>query len=328
MLGRSRCPSGWPFAPDGRLFFNELAHGQRARGRRGGHAGPDARGHRVGPRRRRAGPPRPRALPRLRHVERVPVRLRGGARVRPARRPQPGAPVHGHRRRRREPHRDRRRPPPRHRCRTGARSCSAPTACSTSPWATRTCRRSRRRPGCSAGPRPPLHPRGRHPRRQPDRGEPRVVPRAAQHVRDGHLRAHDRRPLRRRQRPEQRRRAELPRRRQGLRLADAGRRAARGRASASSSGPRSSPRRGSRGTLPATFGGDYADNVFVAGYVEADLRRIALSGPQLLDIDLEAPFAAWSNVGFANKPLAITTGPNGTLYVSTFDAIYRFRKAP
>jgi glucose/arabinose dehydrogenase len=40
------------------------------------------------------------------------------------------------------------------------------------------------------------------------------------------------------------------------------------------------------------------------------------------------PFAAWSNVGFANKPLAITTGPNGTLYVSTFDAIYRFRKAP
>jgi len=81
-------------------------------------------------------------------------------------------------------------------------------------------------------------------------------------------------------------------------------------------------------TLPATLGGDFPDNVFVTGYVEADLRRIALSGPQLLDIDLEAPFAAWSNVGFANKPLAITTGPNGTLYVSTFDAIYRFRKAP
>lgn len=81
-------------------------------------------------------------------------------------------------------------------------------------------------------------------------------------------------------------------------------------------------------TAPTTLGGDFPGNLFVTGYVEADLRRIALSGPQLLDVDLEAPFAAWSNVGFANKPLAIATGPNGTLYVSTFDAIYRFRKAP
>jgi len=81
-------------------------------------------------------------------------------------------------------------------------------------------------------------------------------------------------------------------------------------------------------TLPATLGGDFPSNVFVTGYVDADLRRIALSGPLLLDVDLEAPFAAWSGIGFQNKPLAITTGPAGTLYVSTFDAIYRFRKAP
>jgi|GEM_PF-1419456 len=81
-------------------------------------------------------------------------------------------------------------------------------------------------------------------------------------------------------------------------------------------------------TLPDTLGGDFPSNVFVTGYVDADLRRIALSGPQLLDVDLEAPFAAWSGIGFLNKPLAITTGPAGTLFVSTFDAIYRIRKAP
>jgi glucose/arabinose dehydrogenase len=72
------------------------------------------------------------------------------------------------------------------------------------------------------------------------------------------------------------------------------------------------------------FGPGYADNLFLCSYVDADLRRLVLSGPALTDLDAEIPFARWDDTGgVANKPLAVVEGPGGALLVSTFSSIWR-----
>jgi glucose/arabinose dehydrogenase len=77
------------------------------------------------------------------------------------------------------------------------------------------------------------------------------------------------------------------------------------------------------------FGAGFDDNLFVLGYVGADIRRLALSGPALTDLDMEAPFASFLDVnGVDNKPLDIVKGADGALYVSTFTAIWRIQKSP
>lgn len=72
---------------------------------------------------------------------------------------------------------------------------------------------------------------------------------------------------------------------------------------------------------------DRTDNLFVLGYVEADVRRLVMSGPALTDLDEEIPFAAFRNTGgVANKPLDVKEGPDGALCISTFSAIWRFTR--
>ena len=74
------------------------------------------------------------------------------------------------------------------------------------------------------------------------------------------------------------------------------------------------------------FGPEYSANLFVAGYDQADLRRLPLSGATLTDVDDEIPFAAFSNTGFAEKPLDLAEAPDGSLYVSTFSTIWRIAR--
>jgi glucose/arabinose dehydrogenase len=77
------------------------------------------------------------------------------------------------------------------------------------------------------------------------------------------------------------------------------------------------------------FGPSHENNLFVGGYVDADLRRLVLSGAGYTDLDAEVLFATWDNTGgVTNKPLDVLEGPDGRLYVSTFGAIWRFTKSP
>jgi glucose/arabinose dehydrogenase len=76
------------------------------------------------------------------------------------------------------------------------------------------------------------------------------------------------------------------------------------------------------------FGPEYADDLFLGSYVETEVRRIALSGPDRTDVDLEEVFAAWSQVGVQHKPLDLLRRPDGSLLVSTFTAIWRIRRYP
>ena len=78
----------------------------------------------------------------------------------------------------------------------------------------------------------------------------------------------------------------------------------------------------------APFGAAYANNLFLAGYVNADIRRMVLSGVAYTDLDAEIPFAGLLNQGNNNKPLDLAVGPEGALYVSTVDAIYRIKRYP
>ena len=77
------------------------------------------------------------------------------------------------------------------------------------------------------------------------------------------------------------------------------------------------------------FGSGFDDNLFVLGYVGADIRRLVLSGASLVDVDAEVSFASFVDVGGVdNKPLDIVKGADGALYVSTFTAIWRIKKSP
>jgi glucose/arabinose dehydrogenase len=77
------------------------------------------------------------------------------------------------------------------------------------------------------------------------------------------------------------------------------------------------------------FGAGFDDNLFILGYVEADIRRLVLSGPAKTDLDMELPFASFVDLGGVdNKPLDVVKAADGTLYVSTFTAIWRIRKFP
>jgi aldose sugar dehydrogenase len=76
------------------------------------------------------------------------------------------------------------------------------------------------------------------------------------------------------------------------------------------------------------FGPGFDDNLFVLGYVGADIRRLVLSGAAFTDLDAEIPFASFVDVGDVdNKPLDVVFRA-GDLYVSTFTAIWRIEKFP
>ncbi|MCZ6689633.1 MAG: PQQ-dependent sugar dehydrogenase [Planctomycetota bacterium] len=75
-----------------------------------------------------------------------------------------------------------------------------------------------------------------------------------------------------------------------------------------------------------SFGPEYADNLFVAGYDDNDVRRLVLIGWAPSDINIELPFAQFEDRGIDNKPLDIVVAPDGSLYVSTFTGIWRIWK--
>ena len=75
------------------------------------------------------------------------------------------------------------------------------------------------------------------------------------------------------------------------------------------------------------FGAAYADALFLAGYDDADVRRILLSGPSLADYDAQFPFARFDDAGGVDqKPLDLLAAPDGDLLVSTFTAIWRIER--
>jgi glucose/arabinose dehydrogenase len=77
------------------------------------------------------------------------------------------------------------------------------------------------------------------------------------------------------------------------------------------------------------FGAEYANNLFVCAYVDTDLRRLVLSGAAYTDLDAEEPFAQWDDPGsVANKPLDVLLTPDGSLLVSTFTDIWRIYRYP
>jgi len=75
-----------------------------------------------------------------------------------------------------------------------------------------------------------------------------------------------------------------------------------------------------------SFGSEYANNLFVLGYVDADIRRLVMSGAAFTDLDDEIPFAAFEDSGVSNKPLDAVEAPDGSLWVSTFGGIWRFER--
>jgi glucose/arabinose dehydrogenase len=75
------------------------------------------------------------------------------------------------------------------------------------------------------------------------------------------------------------------------------------------------------------FGPEYADNLLLASYDGADVRRLLLSGPILSDLDVQLPFLRFEDAGGVdNKPLDLLVRPDGALLVSTFTSIWRIRR--
>ena len=73
----------------------------------------------------------------------------------------------------------------------------------------------------------------------------------------------------------------------------------------------------------AGFGAGYADNLFLCSYDRVEVRRLLLSGALLTNLDVQLGFAAFEDLGVDNKPLDIVEGPGGDLFVSTFTSIWR-----
>lgn len=76
------------------------------------------------------------------------------------------------------------------------------------------------------------------------------------------------------------------------------------------------------------FGAAYDDSLFVAAYVKEEVLRLAMSGTSKVDVDEERVFLTFAGNGVLNKPLHLLRVADGSLLVSTFDAIYRVRRYP
>lgn len=75
------------------------------------------------------------------------------------------------------------------------------------------------------------------------------------------------------------------------------------------------------------FGDGFADNLFLGGYDAADVRRLVMSGARFTDVDAELPFARWDATdGVAHRPLDLLVAEDGSLLVSTFTALWRIRR--
>ncbi|MFO0980245.1 MAG: PQQ-dependent sugar dehydrogenase [Planctomycetota bacterium] len=71
------------------------------------------------------------------------------------------------------------------------------------------------------------------------------------------------------------------------------------------------------------FGADYANNVFLCSYNLAQVRRLPMSGAQFTDIDAEETFVQFATLDSSNKPLCILAAQDGSLWIGTFNAIWK-----
>jgi quinoprotein glucose dehydrogenase len=72
---------------------------------------------------------------------------------------------------------------------------------------------------------------------------------------------------------------------------------------------------------------DFKHQLFTSTYNFEDIRVIHLTGSTSTDFVREQTFASFHPDNFNNKPLHMIEAPDGSLYVSTFNAIYRIRAA-
>ena len=76
-----------------------------------------------------------------------------------------------------------------------------------------------------------------------------------------------------------------------------------------------------------SFPQGYADSVFLCSYDEAKILRFDMDGSPPVNINTEYDFGEMVNTGTTNKPLDIIEGIDGSLYVTTFTAVWRiFRR--
>lgn len=67
----------------------------------------------------------------------------------------------------------------------------------------------------------------------------------------------------------------------------------------------------------------FAGELFLARYADGAVHRITLFGSQATDFHLEHDFLRFREQGLDGKPLDLAQAPEGSLYVSTFTGIYR-----
>ena len=72
------------------------------------------------------------------------------------------------------------------------------------------------------------------------------------------------------------------------------------------------------------FGSEYQDNLFVLGFLHAEVRRLRLSGPELTTVDGDELFLQFANPDMPeNKPIDLLQYPDGSLRIATFRALWR-----
>ena len=72
-----------------------------------------------------------------------------------------------------------------------------------------------------------------------------------------------------------------------------------------------------------SFPQGYADNLFICSYDNVNILRFVMDGSPPVNIDTEHVFGELDDTGNDNKPLDIIEGIDGSLYLSTFSAIWR-----
>lgn len=68
---------------------------------------------------------------------------------------------------------------------------------------------------------------------------------------------------------------------------------------------------------------DYKNKLFVSSYNFNDIRVVHSDGAAYTDFIREQTFLEFKNDGFSNKPLHMIESADGSIFVSTFDSIYR-----
>jgi glucose/arabinose dehydrogenase len=74
------------------------------------------------------------------------------------------------------------------------------------------------------------------------------------------------------------------------------------------------------------WGSSYSNSLFIGSYHDNQVLRFPMSGAGNTDIDSEDVFLRFNQTGFTHKPLDLEIGPDGSLYVTTFEGIWRVWK--